>query len=129
MGGSGTAHPRASAPRGRAGQTLARPARALPALPDVPPPLPALGRGGRTGGGPPCAGRGPQGPGRPRPLGVLRRRHVRGRQKGGGSVGKTKRGKGTKLMALADGSGLPLSVRAASPSPHRVTRARDAQYG
>jgi transposase len=36
-------------------------------------------------------------------------------------VGKTKRGKGTKLMALADGSGLPLAVCAASASPHEVT--------
>jgi transposase len=36
-------------------------------------------------------------------------------------VGKTKRGKGTKLMALADGSGLPLAVHAASASPHEVT--------
>jgi transposase len=36
-------------------------------------------------------------------------------------VGKTKRGKGTKLMAVADGSGLPLAVYAASASPHEVT--------
>jgi transposase len=36
-------------------------------------------------------------------------------------VGKTKRGKGTKLMAVADRSGLPLAVYAASASPHEVT--------
>jgi transposase len=36
-------------------------------------------------------------------------------------VGKTKRGKGMKLMALADGSGLPLAVHVASASPHEVT--------
>jgi Transposase DDE domain len=36
-------------------------------------------------------------------------------------VGKTKRGKGTKLMALSDGSGLPLAVNVASASPHEVT--------
>jgi transposase len=36
-------------------------------------------------------------------------------------VGKTKRGKGTKLMVLADRSGLPLSVHVASASPHEVT--------
>jgi transposase len=35
-------------------------------------------------------------------------------------VGKTKRGKGTKLMAIADGSSLPLAVHAASASPHEV---------
>jgi transposase len=44
-----------------------------------------------------------------------------GAKKGGGCVGKTKCGKGTKLMALADGYGLPLSVHAASASPHEVT--------
>jgi transposase len=36
-------------------------------------------------------------------------------------VGTTKRGKGTKLMALADRSGVPLAVCAASASPHEVT--------
>jgi transposase len=36
---------------------------------------------------------------------------------GGGCVGKTKRGKGTKLMAIADSSGLPVAVHAASASP------------
>ena len=36
-------------------------------------------------------------------------------------MGKTKRGKGTKLMALADRSGDPLAVCAASASPHEVT--------
>ena len=36
-------------------------------------------------------------------------------------MGKTKRGKGTKLMALADRSGVPLAVCTASASPHEVT--------
>ena len=36
-------------------------------------------------------------------------------------MGTTKRGKGTKLMALSDASGLPLGVHAASASPHEVT--------
>jgi transposase len=36
-------------------------------------------------------------------------------------VGKTKRGKGTKLMAMADRSGLPLAACAASATPHEVT--------
>ena len=39
-------------------------------------------------------------------------------------MGKTKRGKGTKLMAVADGSGLPISVHTASASPHEVTLVR-----
>jgi hypothetical protein len=36
---------------------------------------------------------------------------------GGGCVGKTKRGKGSKLMAVADRAGLPLPVCAASAAP------------
>ena len=35
-------------------------------------------------------------------------------------MGKTKRGKGTKLMAVADGFGLPLAVHTTSASPHEV---------
>jgi hypothetical protein len=36
-------------------------------------------------------------------------------------VGKTKRGKGTKIMAVVDGNGLPVGVRIESASPHEVT--------
>ena len=36
-------------------------------------------------------------------------------------MGKTKRGKGTKLMAVVERSGLPVSVYTASASPHEVT--------
>lgn len=38
-----------------------------------------------------------------------------------GGMGKTKRGKGTKLMAVADRAGLPIAVCTASASPHEVT--------
>ncbi len=36
-------------------------------------------------------------------------------------MGKTKRGKGTKLMAVADRHGFPVAVYAASASPHEVS--------
>lgn len=36
-------------------------------------------------------------------------------------MGKTKRGKGTKIMAVADSHGLPVAVSIASASPHEVT--------
>ena len=42
-------------------------------------------------------------------------------KKGGRCVGKTKRGKGTKVMAVADRTGLPVSIHATSASPHEVT--------
>jgi hypothetical protein len=35
--------------------------------------------------------------------------------------GKTKRGKGSKIMAIADASGLPVSVCTSNASPHEVT--------
>ena len=42
-------------------------------------------------------------------------------KKRGGAVGKTKRGKGTKNMAVADAYGLPLAAHVASASPHEVS--------
>lgn len=36
-------------------------------------------------------------------------------------MGKTRRGKGTKIMAVADGTGLPVAVCAESATPHEVT--------
>ena len=36
-------------------------------------------------------------------------------------MGKTKRGNGTKLMVIADASGLPLAVHTDSARPHEVT--------
>ena len=46
--------------------------------------------------------------------------HVRSGQKRGSGIGKTKKGKGTKIMAIADASGLPLSVWAGAANTHEV---------
>ena len=51
---------------------------------------------------------------------VFYRRHVCHGQKRGAFVGPTKRGKGTKLMVLADGAGTPVGVGVASASPAEV---------
>jgi transposase len=40
-------------------------------------------------------------------------------------VGKTKRGKGTKIMGLTDAGGLPIAVDATSASPHEITLVDD----
>jgi transposase len=56
---------------------------------------------------------------------VLHRRDLCGGEKGGFGVGKTKRGKGTKLMAVADSAGLPIAIHATSASPHEVTLVED----
>lgn len=53
----------------------------------------------------------------------LSRRQFRSCKKRGLAVGKTKRGKGTKWMVLADGEGIPLGVRLESASPAEVTLA------
>ena len=85
----------------------------FPAVPDLPPPLPGVG--GRR-----CAARHPRslgrGPARTRPdrsLRVLHRRHVHRGEKRGPAVGPTKRGKGTKLMVMADAAGLPVAAHTA----------------
>ena len=39
----------------------------------------------------------------------------------GSGVGNTRKGKGTRIMAVADGAGLPLAVAIASPLPAGVT--------
>jgi len=52
---------------------------------------------------------------------MLHRRHFHSGEKRGAKVGKTKRGKGSKLMAITDASGLPLAVYTDSASPHEVT--------
>lgn len=62
--------------------------------------------------------------GRGRPLEVERDIcgwHVFPGKKRGACVGKTKRGKGTKLMVVADGKGVPLGVHLASAAPNEVT--------
>ena len=51
---------------------------------------------------------------------MLHRRDLRSRKKGGAGIGKTKRGKGTKLMAVADRNGLPVAAHTGSASPGEV---------
>jgi hypothetical protein len=43
------------------------------------------------------------------------RRHICASQKGGAAIGKTKRGKGSKIMAIP---GLPVAIYVSSASPH-----------
>ena len=49
--------------------------------------------------------------------GSVRRCHIRERQKGGFAVGPTRRGKGTKIVAIAADNSLPLAVSVESASP------------
>lgn len=49
-----------------------------------------------------------------------RRRDVFTGKKRGAEVGKSKRGKGTKIMLLVEGTGLPIAAEIASARPHEV---------
>ena len=100
---------------------LGRSTRALPLRLDLLPTLQQLDATRGVAGDPGGAGAGPGRSGKNRSLRMLYRRHLRGGEKRGCAVGKTKRGKGTKLMVIADAAGLPLAVHAASASPHEVT--------
>lgn len=135
------AAPEAEAPRRRPGPSMARssrclardslgaphrralegPAGALSAGPELPSALSAMVSRRNPRGGPPLPGSRPLRAGRDRRHRVFHRRHLRRGQEGGSCVGKTKRGKGTKIMAVADRTGLPVAACIASASPAEVT--------
>lgn len=103
------------------GCRLGRSARSIPFGLDLLSPFQPLGTPGGAARDPGGIGTGLGRARQNRPLGMLYRRHLRGGEKGGLCVGKTKRGKGTKLMVIADAAGLPLAVHTTSASPHEVT--------
>jgi hypothetical protein len=47
-------------------------------------------------------------------------RQLRSGQKGGAKIGKTKRGKGCKIMALGDAHGLPIAIYTEAAAPAEV---------
>jgi len=95
-------------------------ARAIRRAPNSPSPFPELGALQSPGASAAGGGTGSQGPRRFGHQRSIRRRQLCSRQKRGLCVGKTKRGKGTKIMAVADGHGLPLAVCTDSASPAEV---------
>jgi transposase len=102
------------------GGALAGSAAPIRAVPNRAPAFPKLGEVGRDGKAVAHAGATP--PGRRR---VGSERMFCGRdfcpgQKRGRLVGKTKRGKGTKIMGIADSHGLPVALRTESASPAEV---------
>ncbi|CAF0692387.1 hypothetical protein MPNT_120001 [Candidatus Methylacidithermus pantelleriae] len=52
---------------------------------------------------------------------MLSRQDFHPGEKRGAWVGKTKRGKGSKVIAVADRTGLPLATSVGSASPHEIT--------
>jgi transposase len=99
---------------------LERSAAKIWAVPSLAPALPALGQIRRAGKPAGDAGQAPQ---RGRRFGSQRMfcgRDFRSGQKRGRQVGKTKKGKGTKIMGIADRHGLPLALRTECASPAEV---------
>lgn len=99
---------------------MARPAAPIRAIPDCAPALPELGALGSDGNFAHHPRQAPPRGGRAGFERVLRGRDICSGQKRGRQVGKTKRGKGTKIMGIADGHGLPLALRTESASPAEV---------
>ena len=99
---------------------LARPAAEVRAIPDRAPTLPKLGEVRRDGISAHHAGHPPQGSRGFGFEGMFCGRDFCSGQKRGRQVGKTKRGKGTKIMGIADSHGLPLALRTESASPAEV---------
>src|SRR5437773_8164038 len=93
----------------------------VPGIPDLPSPLPGVAQAWRDGKIAARAGHGSFPARQTGCIGNVHRWHLRECKKRGACVGKTKRGKGTKIMAIADSSGLPLAVSIASASPHEGT--------
>lgn len=105
--------------------SLARLAVALSVLSDLPSPVSAVGEPGGLRAADACAGGRARLARAPALGAVFRRRCLHPGEKGGLCVGKTKRGKGTKLMVLGDGQGLPIAAEIYSASPHEVTLVED----
>ena len=101
-------------------RSLARSAPSLSSLADLSSPLPAVAALGVAHPTAPETGRRLT---RPREAGferILHRRQLQFGEKRGSAVGPTRRGKGSKIMAISDGHGLPLAVHVASASPHET---------
>jgi transposase len=101
-------------------RSLARSALSISSLSNLSPPLPtvaALGAANQTAAE--TGGRLT----RSREAGserIVHRRQLQFGEKRGSAVGPTRRGKGSKIMAISDGHGLPLAVHVASASPHET---------
>ena len=99
-------------------RAVAGTAQEISAVPNLPPPLPALGTGRQTERDLACASGGIAGARETGTGGGFYRRLLHGGKKGGLAVGPTKRGKGTKILAICTDHSLPLAVGIQSASPH-----------
>ena len=106
-------------------RTVGRPARTVCTQKHLPSALPGVDeiRGLRQDSD--CVSQGPQRAWRHRLERRFHRWNICSGKKRGDGVGKTKRGKGTKIMGLTDAGGVPIAVDATSASPHEITLVDD----
>jgi transposase len=97
---------------------MGRSSFAVSAVPDLPSPIPDVGQGRNVARRAGRLGYGLARPGQARPDRGVHRWLPRGGQKGGSCVGLTRRGKATKIMAVADRNGLPLAAWIAGGERH-----------
>ena len=101
-------------------RSLARSARSLFALPNLSSTLPTVAALRTAHALAAETGRGLTRPRQARFERSVHRRQLQRREKGGSRVGPTKRGKGSKIVAIADRHGLPIAVHLASARPNEA---------
>ena len=102
------------------GRSLARSAESLSTLSDLSSPFSALAAFWAAIAIAAKTCRGLTRPRQARSKRSLCRRQLQLGEKRGSAIGPTRRGKGSKIMAISDGHGLPLAVYVASASPHET---------
>jgi transposase len=101
--------------------SLARPASSLSALSNLSSTFPAVGAFRAAHALAAETGRRFTRPRKARSERIVHRRQLQFGEKGGSGVGPTKRGKGSKIVAIADRHGLPIAVHVASARPNEAT--------
>ena len=101
-------------------RSLARPAAPLSSLSDLSSPFPTVAAHRTAHQTPAEAGRRLTGSRKAGFERIVHRRQLQFGEKRGSAIGPTRRGKGSKIMAISDGHGLPLAVHVASASPHET---------
>jgi transposase len=89
-------------------------------IPDMPPSIPILGRNRDFQKNFNCFSHGFRRTRQNQPYGSIYRWFFCKSQKRGSEIGKTKAGKGSKIMAITDSSGLPVAINVGSASPHEI---------
>jgi transposase len=102
------------------GSSLARSAESLSALSDLSSPFSALAAFWSAVAIAPETRRRLTRPRQARSERSVCRRQLQLGEKRGSAIGTTRRGNGSKIMAISDGHGLPLAVHVASASPHET---------